>query len=105
MRYFIGKVLFKVLRTAGKCLAVFLLQNYIKRGNVKMATTTKSVTTTVLTNAAAIALAYLANKASDDSTSWTTYKNAIVQSSLSSILSALTTSSATTTSTDTTAQS
>ncbi|WP_196592358.1 hypothetical protein [Pectinatus frisingensis] len=102
MKALIGKYVFKIMimliKAAGNCLAAFLLK---ERGNIIMSTTNttvKSTTTTILTNAAAIVLAYLANKASDNSTAWATYRNALIQSSANSILSALTTTTAATSS-------
>lgn len=101
MKNIIGKLLFIVAKYMFSCIIVYIKNKFInkERGNLKMATT-KSTTSTILSNAAAILLAYLANKASDDNTSWATYRNALITSSLSSITSAL----AEKTTDDTTAQ-
>lgn len=84
----IGKIIFMVLKAAGKCLAAFLIKKYIKRGNVKMATTKMNIWAALGQIALAIGTSYLSAKISDKTTGWVSsgYRDQLVANAATVVL-------------------
>lgn len=85
IRRWVGKILWMVIRAAGKCLAVFLLQKIIERGNDIMLTVNDGTGKQVSLWGALgqIALAGIASygmtkMGAPDTTSWVPYRNQMV---------------------------
>lgn len=88
MKYFIGKIIFMIIMAAGKCLAAFLIQKIIKRGNVKMAnknTLWASLGQILL----AVGTSYLSAKISDKNTGWVSagYRDQLVTNAAAVVIS------------------
>ena len=79
-----GKLIFMILRAAGKCLAAFLIQKIIKRGNEIMLTVNDangkkvSLWGAIGQIALACACSYGMTKMSDETTSWVPFRNQMV---------------------------
>lgn len=69
MKKLIGKILYMIIKAAGKCLAAFLIQKFIKRGNVKMANK-NSIWAALGQIALAVGTSFLSAKISDKNTGW-----------------------------------
>lgn len=90
MKSFIGKVIFMILKAAGKCLAAFLIQKLFERGNVKMAnTTTNTIWSSLGQILLAVGTSYLSAKISNTSTGWVSggYRDQLVGNAAAVILS------------------
>lgn len=91
MKQIIGKIIFKIIKAGGaflfKCLLAFLIQKSIKRGNDKMANTNNSIWTALGQIALAAAASYGAAKLSNKETSWTPYREQLIQNVASVALS------------------
>ena len=87
IRRLIGKILYMVIKAAGKCLAAFLIKK-IKRGNVKMATKT-SIWAALGQIALAVGTSFLSAKISDKNAGWVSggYRDQLVTNAAAVVIS------------------
>ena len=89
IRRWIGKILWLVIRAAGRCLAVFLLQKIIERGNAIMATQKTTVWGSLAQLIITIGAGYLGNKVVNDKTAWAPYREQLIQGAAATAITAL----------------
>lgn len=76
IRRWIGKLIFKVVRAAGKCLAAYFISIIVERGNQIMATNKKVTFWGALGQIVlAAGCSYGMAKMGDQETSWVPYRN------------------------------
>ena len=79
IRRIIGKLIFKIVRAAGKCLAAYFISIVLERGNEIMENTNTNTKVTFWGALGQIALAagcrYGMAKMGDNKTSWAPYRN------------------------------